>query len=172
LKELEGKAKECVLNCLESKDENECPQKVQDARKHFHNLNNNEKKKFIEKVVKEIQNKHPRAPKESIRTFLVALFGPRNIKPEQVCELYNRLFQFEQLNVESECPEKVVSTRKHFSTLNDKQKREFVIKVAKKLQENHPNTNKEHIRTFMIALFSPRNIEPKKVCELYSRLFQ
>jgi len=43
-------------------------------------------------------------------------------------------------------------------------------KLQKKIRELHPNSSKENIRRFLIALFG--NTRPEAVCELYKRLFE
>jgi len=94
-----GTAKECVLNCLESKEaaiepkqeeSHDCVKKVVDARKHFHSLNDREKRAFVEKITKKLHENHPNVTKEQVRRFMMLLFSSSN--PTRVCERYEEIF--------------------------------------------------------------------------------
>jgi len=69
LNSVTGQAKECVLNCLEAKEQPEespeCVKKVEEARKHFHRLNDKEKKSFCRKSNKKTYGKSPKCHKRT-----------------------------------------------------------------------------------------------------------
>jgi len=103
LREVTGKAKECVLNCLEGKtgeEVDECPAKVTDVRKRYEGSSRQERITLSKRVYDEIVKKHPEARPSTVLYFLTRLFNPR-VTPEEVCKLYKELFE-QKLEISSD----------------------------------------------------------------------
>jgi len=101
LRELKGKALECVQECLGAKSaspscpmtqEKSCEEHVQLIRKKFSELESREEKRaLVEKVFNKLTEKYPNVDKKVVFGFVRALFSP--LPAKAVCALYDKLFK-------------------------------------------------------------------------------
>jgi len=74
-----------------------CPQRVENSRKHYKKLNEEDQRKFILDVTEKIRKNHPNSSIENVRFFLLNIFGTNmSLDSQKVCDLYYQIFNNEQ----------------------------------------------------------------------------
>jgi len=169
LDELTGEAKQCVLNCLDTKKEVIIEQKVAIEIVSTPKIDKNN---FIDCLRKCVR--WQTAVRIIIKCTEQSDFG-KCVLDELTGEakqcVLNCLDQSKSVSYETDCAEKVTKAREHFKKLSTEDKKTFLFAIAKKIIDKHPNVKKENVRVFLVALFGSTD-EGEKVCELYKKLFE